>query len=67
MSTWVVVKQGIYQHGVYGCEPTEAKAIALAKKLAEADSDDHHSWDVYKLTGGAAEWSPHIYRKGEPE
>jgi hypothetical protein len=46
---FIVVKEGVYMHGVFGYRERKSEAIRLAKRHASMDSDDYHTWEVYQL------------------
>jgi hypothetical protein len=44
--TYLVLKNGVYGHGVFHVGNDKDAAISAAIAFAEGDTDDHHSWDV---------------------
>jgi len=52
---FVVIKKGVYMHGVWGPWSRMAVAAEAAQRLAAADDDAYHSWDVHQLDADAAE------------
>ena len=49
-SYYVIIKQGVYQHGAYGPYPSQEAASVRARELAQADKDDYHVWQVHEIT-----------------
>jgi len=50
---YVVTQEGVYRHGIFGVFTDKNKAIALAYKLAETDSDDYHEYLVIPFKNDA--------------
>ena len=49
---YVVLKQGVYEHGIFGLFSNKDKAFDAAENLANNDTDSYHTWDVYELPVG---------------
>lgn len=49
---YVIIKQGVYQHGVYGLFVEKSTAIEECRSLARADEDAYHRWVVYPIPLG---------------
>jgi hypothetical protein len=50
MQIFVILKEGVYRHECCGVYTTEEIAAESARALAEADSDDYHSYIVIPYT-----------------
>ncbi len=46
---YVVYKQGVEGHGVYGASLDYDRAKEIAIECAEMEPDDYHSFDVYRV------------------
>ncbi len=46
---YMVIRKGIYIQGVFGPFTDLSIANGFAKRAANADSDDYHSWNVHRL------------------
>ena len=46
---YVVIKEAVYMHGLGGIFRTFEEALQRAKERAEADTDRHHKWTVYRV------------------
>ena len=61
---WVVVKQAVYLHDMFGPFYTFRAAWGAAQTLALEDIDDHHQWCVYRLSPdeGLVDQYPQYFR-----
>ena len=48
-AVYVVVKQGVYQHGAWGPLTSLGSARAVAQSLASSDEDEYHAWCIHSI------------------
>ena len=52
METYFIQKRGVYFHGVFGIYFDKDEAISNCRELANNDTDDYHTWQVFKCESG---------------
>jgi hypothetical protein len=50
MKLWAVFQEGVYRHSCGGIYDSEAVAITAADRIAAADVDDYHEYEVVPFT-----------------
>lgn len=50
MKLFAVFQEGVYRHSCGGIYDSEEKAVAAADRIAAADVDSYHSYDVHPFT-----------------
>jgi hypothetical protein len=52
MYVYIIYKQGIYGHGIFGVYNNKIEGIFNCKKAANNDKDDYHEYCLYKIEIG---------------
>jgi len=67
MDLFVIIKQGVYQHGIFGIFADEDTAVGKAKVAIANEPDDYHWADVFRVQSGMLSIPPRTKSRTDPE